>query len=105
MLLQHGDVLIKRLSGGIPQNATKRKLDNRGVVLAEGEVTGHAHVIKDSTSAVLFESDFALYLRVLSETTVVHEEHKPITIPAGDYQIGIVREYDHFAEEARKVAD
>ena len=39
------------------------------------------------------------------EAVVTHEEHNAITIKKGDYEIGIVQEYDHFAEEARNVAD
>jgi hypothetical protein len=49
--------------------------------------------------------DGALYMRAPTGTTVVHEEHRVLEIPPGDYLIGIVREYDHFAEEARHVID
>jgi hypothetical protein len=38
-------------------------------------------------------------------TTVVHEEHHAVAIPPGDYLIGIVREFDHFAGESRRVID
>lgn len=34
-----------------------------------------------------------------------HEEHNEVTLPAGKYRIGIVREYDHFSEMERRVAD
>lgn len=44
-------------------------------------------------------------MRVPSGTVVVHEEHYPVEVPPGDYQVGRVREYDHFAEEARRVID
>ena len=54
----------------------------------------------------LFELNNTLYLNVKnSSADVVHEEHKPITINPGFYEIGIVKEYDHFAEESKKVQD
>ena len=106
--IQHGDVLIKQVSS-IPKNA-KIKKNNRGIVLAEGETTGHAHVIQEKENVELFELDNTLYINVKnnSHVTVTHEEHKPIIIDlpgTGFYEIGIVKEYDHFAEEARSVID
>jgi len=74
------------------------------VTLAEGEVTGHAHRVTVGR-AELYEDSGTLYLRCKTECVVTHEEHNPITIPAGDYKIGIVREYDYITEEARRVAD
>lgn len=34
-----------------------------------------------------------------------HEEHKPVSLGKGIWKVGIVREYDPFEEEARKVRD
>lgn len=76
----------------------KKKLDDK--VLAYGEVTGHAHrvtvdVYEDEKKLRYFEG----------ETIVTHEEHKPISLPNKEWVSGRVLEYDHFAEEARNVAD
>jgi hypothetical protein len=46
-----------------------------------------------------------LYMHAPNGTTIVHEEHSPVEIPPGEYEIGRVREYDHFREEARPVID
>ena len=99
MFYQQGDVLLKKYNGMI----TGKKLHH--LILAEGEVTGHKHeVIKGE--AELIESNKNWYLKVLSEEAIVtHQEHKPITIPKGVYEVSIVEEYDHFEEEARKVRD
>jgi hypothetical protein len=92
---QQGDVLIKPVDE-IPENAAVIE----GGVLAEGEATGHAHrAIAVDVQLFVFEG--TRYMRVPQKTEIVHEEHKPINLPAGDYTIGIVREYDHFAEEKR----
>ena len=96
---QQGDVTIKPV-GAIPGGA--EPVDTR--VLREGEATGHAHRATGA-GVQLFVLGDALYMRVQTATEVVHEEHHAITVPAGDYEIGAVREYDHFAEEARPVFD
>jgi len=51
------------------------------------------------------EHDGRLYLRAPTGTAVSHQEHETVVLPAGDYEIARVEEYDHFAEEARQVAD
>lgn len=103
-MIQQGDVLIKAVSE-IPKTATKINPKERGYVLAEGEFTGHAHTIADTQSVEMFKTDEQVYLSVLKEITVTHEEHKPVTVEPGVYTIGIVQEYDHFAEEAKNVQD
>jgi hypothetical protein len=100
--LQQGDVTIE--AKPVPAGAQKKG----GLVLAEGEVTGHAHRVKPSNGAEaeMLELGGRIFLRILGgDATVVHEEHKPITLPAGEYEIGRVLEYDYDAEEARQVAD
>lgn len=95
---QQGDVTIKPQA--IPEGAT----GTDGRVLAEGEATGHKHVA-EAGDVRLFMHEGTLYMRAPSGTTVVHEEHNVVVIPPGDYQIGTVREYDHFGEVARRVID
>jgi hypothetical protein len=96
---QQGDVTIKPVAA-IPANATPAS----GSVLAEGEATGHKH-LAEAEDVRLFLHDGMLYMSAPSGTTVVHEEHRVVEVPPGDYLIGTVREYDHFAEEARRVID
>lgn len=98
MFYQQGDALIKKVAE-VQGDRLKH------LTLAEGEKTGHHHTITEG-EATLYEQNGVLYLHVESEqATLTHQEHKPIVIDKGDYQIGIVQEYDHFAEEARRVAD
>lgn len=102
--LQQGDVFIQPVES-IPNGANPVAATSRGYVLAEGEVTGHAHVIDKVADLEFVEKDGMFYIKNKTPVTVKHEEHKPVTIPAGTWQIRGVREYDHFAEEARRVAD
>lgn len=98
MLYQQGDVLIKST-----KEIKGKRLNH--LTLARGEVTGHHHTIT-SGNAELYEHEGTLFLRVKSkEAELTHQEHNSITIPKGDYEIGIVREYNHFIEESKSVID
>ena len=99
----------------LPVGAIPRKRTSRGVVLAEGEATGHAHVITgrnvvhyDAPNAaeaarrllagvgltVEFESSTrAAFLDAEEAATVCHEEHGAIVLPPGKYVVVTQREY------------
>jgi hypothetical protein len=72
------------------------------IILAHGEVTGHAHRIKD-TQARTFTIDGRRYLITDRPTDVTHEEHATITLPQGRYEVRIQREYT--PESIRNVRD
>jgi len=102
---QQGDVLLQQLNGTpcgkqriIPRHA-------RGFVLAEGEATGHAHVIDSETNARLIEIGDRLILQLQEEAELKHEEHGPVTLEPGVWEVGIVEEYDYFAQMTRNVVD
>ena len=102
MQLQHGDVCI--WSTKIPKEAKNKK----GKALAEGEATGHAHTLtgKRGEDYQLLEMGDRLFARILNgNVEVIHQEHKPIAIPPGDYEVSQVYEYDHAVEEAKRVVD
>ncbi len=99
MLIQQGDVLIDSCS--IPDGLSV-KSDNH---LAEGEATGHYHEAVGAGVSVLEGPDDSLFLSAPNGAEVIHQEHATITVPAGDYKVRAVREYDHFREEARSVVD
>jgi len=101
---QQGDVLLTALatvSTTAPVGA--RKLSHTR--LAEGEATGHAHVAVGEAVVLYEDASGTLFLHAPEGCEVVHEEHGTITLPAGDYAVGRVQEYDHFEEEARAVRD
>ena len=98
-LIQQGDVLL--FSGAtVPAGSTRRPHTR----LAEGEVTGHCHeAVGDGVELV--ERAGVLYLVAPHGGEVTHQEHATVEIPAGTYRVERVKEYDHFAEEARQVED
>jgi hypothetical protein len=96
-IIRQGDVLI------IPSEITATGSKLPHLILAEGEVTGHRHRISNG-EAELFERNGVLYLKVLSSTAILtHEEHAQVTIPQGNWEIRIQREYA--PEGWRYVAD
>lgn len=99
-----GDVIVTCCK--MPVGLKKVLPKNGRFILAEGESTGHAHAI-DIRDAILWEDpkNKDLYLQALKDVTITHEEHAPSTIQPGTYKISIVREYDYFLEESRKVVD
>lgn len=103
---RQGDVFIFRAPKKTTKDAPVDREENR-VVLAHGEVTGHAHAIKDKEAALftMKDAEFALDRLLRSEKKVClkHEEHDPIQIPKGDFIVRRQREYDPIAE--RIVAD
>lgn len=105
MMFRQGDVLVRQISK-IPDGATPK--ENKGrIVLAYGEVTGHAHAIAEREAAE-FTMEAAAgavrrFLSVVSEAVVQHEEHASIPLPPGFYEIVQQREYT--PEEIRNVAD
>lgn len=100
---QQGDVIIKPVGLSV----TVRSKVRPDGVLATGEATGHAHRLAEHSDGLLYEAeDGRLYLHVRKGgATIEHEEHQPLTLPPGDYEVGRVREYDHFSEEMRWLSD
>lgn len=101
---QQGDVLIQSVSE-MPADGEKVNPKDRGFVLAEGEHTGHAHVIDKLADLEMIEKDGFFYIKTDKDQPITHEEHHPNKLFPGINKIMIVREYDHFAEEARRVQD
>ena len=96
---QQGDVLF------FPCDEVKGKETKDGI-LVEGEASGHYHRVAVAEAKV-YEENGVKYVQSSNPSgiTVTHEEHNPVTLPPGKYRIGIVKEYDHFAEEAKNVMD
>ena len=90
-MVRQGDVLLVRIEA-IPDTARPVARDNGRVVLAYGEVTGHAHAIS-SAAATQLHDDIERYLRLTSAATLQHEEHAAIELAPGTYRIVIQREY------------
>lgn len=104
-IFRQGDVLIRTISS-IPAGANDVTPNDR-IVLAYGEVTGHAHAIAPGEAREFSLADAAntvrRFLSVVGEATVRHEEHAPIPLPPGFYEI--VQQVEYTPEAIRNVAD
>lgn len=98
---RQGDVFVQQV-GGVPKDAAAKKREG-DVILAYGEVTGHAHRVKEAEVREFTAGD-RRFLEVLGiSATITHEEHAPIELPCGVYEIIQQREYS--PEAIRNVAD
>ncbi len=116
---RQGDVLV--IEGSLPKATKLVERENGCVVLAHGEVTGHAHAIK-AESALLYLEEATIAapdamaalgiggglipdrMLVLSESTSLeHEEHATVLFAAGEKIVRIQEEYH--PEELRNVHD
>lgn len=80
-----------------------KKLENRKLAL--GERTGHYHLATSETATLWDVGGGVFVLDAPDGTDITHQEHKTIPLPPGQYDRTIVKEWDHFAEEAREVRD
>jgi hypothetical protein len=76
-MYRHGDLLIVRM-GDCPESVSHRM---RRMVLAEGEITGHAHVI---AAPGRLTGD---RLILPEGGTISHDEHRSIVLEPGDYRV------------------
>jgi len=97
---RQGDVLL--VPATLPEAATA--ITTTGdVILAYGEITGHAHRIKESAKVRVWSAGAERFLQVMETTALTHEEHAPITLLPGVYKLPQQVEYS--PRELQRVAD
>lgn len=106
-MARQGDVLIEKIKN-LPKEAVE--VNHKGlIILAEGEVTGHAHKIKVQPHAnrisKYFDCGDGVSALVVDGGPVVveHEEHAPIQLDDGVYKI--LRQKEYSPQAIRSVAD
>jgi hypothetical protein len=106
-MYRQGDVLLVPIDPVLlPGHPALQDRDERGrLVLAHGEATGHAHAVSAPTAQLLMDSEEVdrRFLVLATEALLTHDEHAPIPLPAGAYQVVRQREYSATAD--RDVAD
>lgn len=101
--LQQGDVLLQKVNK-LPIDAKVVRRGNNDIVLAYGEVTGHAHRISD-IDAMFYEADGKFYLKTDKKIKIKHEEHHECEVEPGIWEVGQVQEKDWVSGMVRKVID
>lgn len=112
---RQGDVLLVPIDE-VPAVLAPIPRENGRVILAHGEVTGHAHAIVDDRAELLgtpnvegglisIDEAAELYLLVHGDKPVelVHDEHDTIAVAPGAYKR--IRQREYAPEATRLVAD
>jgi len=113
-IVRQGDVLLVPVEG-LPERRHERVVEGPRIVLAEGEATGHAHVVLGSarlvhsTAALSWRAADRTHLVVEEPASLVHDEHDAIGLLPGTYEVRRQREYTPpaptRAQAFRRVAD
>lgn len=98
--VRQGDVLLVKVASAVPA-AAKPVLGE--VILAYGEVTGHAHRVIEKDKAAYFDANAERFLQLAERTALTHEEHSAIILDRGVYRQAF--QVEDFGEEVRRVAD
>lgn len=98
---QQGDVILFKIEELPPAKELVLRKDK---IIAEGEATGHHHQVFGNAN-VFNAPGKQMFLEVINQSCLRHEQHKKIELPAGLYRIEGIREKDHFSEAIRRVVD
>lgn len=108
--IRQGDVLLSKVDA-LPAGAIEVPMDGSRIVLAYGEVTGHAHAIYETKTkdgaptAKLWSAGAERFLQVLlADLPLKHEEHSHPFLCPGVYKLPAQMEYDRNSE-LRRVQD
>lgn|SRR3989337_981557 len=103
---RQGDVLFYEVSPEVRESIisyTPRRRTDGKIVLALGEATGHKHQVSDK-NITFYPGNNTRYLDVHKRSMVLHEEHNPIPLPPGMWEVKIERQYG-IGGEVRPVYD
>jgi len=112
-IYRQGDVMLKRVGDALPEGVKDVTPEKNRIVLAYGEVTGHAHAFADAEVAAgkvkafsktgVWDPSAERFIQVMETTALTHEEHSPVVLDKGVYEVVQQREYS--PEAIRNVAD
>jgi hypothetical protein len=106
-----GEITIRKIAK-LPKAVAKLAKENGKVIVGHSE-TGHHHVLERDAQVFVATSApdgmRVLYALIEQPNALVHERsfdtHAPIALEPGIYEMRIGREYDPYAEVARRQAD
>lgn len=96
-IIRQGDILFKRV------DETLTGKDQKQLTIAEGEVTGHHHVlVAEAGSEIIGDKT---KFTVKGKAKLVHPEHDTINFTSGTYVVIQEREFDYISQEIARVQD
>lgn len=94
---RQGDILFKKTT------ETPKNVEVRRLVIAEGEQTGHNHVLVAEVGSTIL-GDKTLF-SISGKAKLTHQEHDTIEFGTDTYMVINEREWDYVAKQAEKVID
>ncbi len=94
-MIRQGDVLLRPVKDQampVTPKPVRVRAEKGLIILARGEATGHHHAIAES-DAELVRQGQKMLLTVLQPAVLAHQEHAPIELPGGLYEVVPQREY------------
>ena len=88
--IRQGDILLTKIDDEIMQPI---KPVRGMLVLARGELTGHAHTVPAEDASLLLDTSGGMILEVNRRTRLVHQEHAPIDLEPGAYEVSRQQDY------------
>lgn len=109
-----GEIKIIRLPDDADMTGATLATENPDYHIVGHSETGHHHVIDRNCASVTVlpkpPAGMQILRLIVEKPTALrhlrgHDTHEPIALSPGNYEIRIGREYDPYAELARRVAD
>ena len=93
---RQGDVFLCRVEAMPPGARPVPRGGRNRVVLAEGELSGHAHAFPARRVRLFHHAPTSRSFIAVGDggSRLQHEEHDPIAVPEGIYEVVRQREYD-----------
>ena len=98
-MYRQGDCLL------IPIDKLPTEIKKKDKTIAYGEITGHHHRFESKSVQVFEDVSNNQFVQVESPSKLIHEEHKELEIPKGNYKVVLQREYDLVSDSVRNVMD
>jgi hypothetical protein len=111
-IANQGEIRIDRI-GALPDLATKpfAEKNGKGWIISHSE-QGHHHILGgdcDVIERIDVPTGARILYAIVKEPAKLFQDaavpHDPVSLDPGIYEFRIKREYDPFAEQARRVAD
>ena len=91
---RQGDLLLTKISKPRSAKPAEQDVENGRLVLLRGERTGHAHTVEADKATIMSWGD-VMALEVAEETELTHDEHNPIPLKPGTYQVNTQRRFNY----------
>ena len=102
--LRHGDISFIKTEMDI---SNLKKIGSNKFTVAEGESTGHHHIITATKGTVdVYEGKKGeMIISVNGKAVLTHPEHKTLEFTTGIWKVDREQEFDYFMKAKRQVLD